>query len=83
MFILHSGMEWMIAGVVGFAGLMLLLYRFSKGQYGNLILSCALWWIILQIHGNGTAVGAMTATVIMLLFDLVGMPLYRLFRRTT
>jgi ABC-type Fe3+-siderophore transport system permease subunit len=66
MFILHSGMEWLAAGIVGFVGL---------------IISCALWWIVMKIHGNGTAVGAMTATVIMLLFDLIGLPLIKLFRR--
>lgn len=80
LFLFHGDFAWLLGGVVVFAGLMVLLLKVVRGHALSVVLSVIVWIFVYKLHG-GTGSGIMTATVAALLFDLLGLPLLRLFMR--
>ena len=76
----HGDFAWILGGLVGFVGLMLFLIKIARGQILSVILSVMVWIFVYKIHGGSNS-GIMTATMIALLFDMIGIPLLRLFWR--
>lgn len=78
--ILHSSMEWVMAGVVVFTGLMVFGIHIIRGHILSVILGAVVWFFVYSLHKGSTA-GIMTATLAALLFDLFGLPILKLFSR--
>ena len=81
-FLAHGDYGWIMSGFVVFIGIMVFAIKFGRGQYVSLFLSACVWIFVFKIH-SGSTQGIMTATFAALLFDLVGIPLFKLltFRR--
>ena len=79
-FLAHGDTTWLLAGIVGFFGLMIFLWRLKRGKLGSVVLSLCVWVFAYKIHGGSTN-GVMTATVIALLFDLIGIPVLKMAMR--
>lgn len=78
--ILHSSMEWIMAGAVVFTGLMVFGIHIIRGHILSVILGAVVWFFVYSLHKGSTA-GIMTATLAALLFDLFGLPILKLFMR--
>lgn len=76
----HGDFAWLLGGIVVFIGLITFLAKVARGHILGVILSLIVWVFVYKIHG-GTGTGIMTATVAALLFDLLGLPLLKLFAR--
>ena len=76
----HGDFAWLLAGFVVFFGLIVFLIKLSRGHIGSTLASLAVWVFVYSLH-SGSNTGIMTATVAALLFDLIGLPLIKLFRR--
>ncbi len=81
MTLLHGSFEWLIAGGLAFVGLMFLGFKIVKFKFHEIAISLFVWYVVYKLHGNNTAVGAMTATVAALLFDSIGLPILMAFKR--
>ena len=75
MTLLHGSMEWMIAGGLAAIGLVIFGIKVINFNLKTIIVSTVVWYVTYKLHGNDTAVGAMTATFAVLLFDLIGLPI--------
>jgi hypothetical protein len=80
LFLAHGNVEWMMAGVVVFVGIMVFVFHIARGHIMHVMTSACVWVFVFTIHG-GTITGSMTATLAALLWDVFGLPLFRLFRR--
>ncbi len=76
----HGGFEWIMAGMVVFAGLMIFGFHIIKGHILSVIIGAVVWFFVYSLH-KGSTTGIMTATLAALLFDLFGLPLLKLFSR--
>jgi hypothetical protein len=76
----HGDFAWLLGGMIAFAGIMVFMWRVSRGHIGGVLMSAAVWYFVFSIH-KGSNSGIMTATVAALLFDLIGWPLVKLFLR--
>lgn len=76
----HGDFAWLLGGLVVFAGLMIFLIKLVRGHILSVVLSVIVWIFVYKLHGD-TNSGVMTATVAALLFDMVGLPILRLFWR--
>lgn len=76
----HGSVDWIVAGFVVFAGLMIFMIKVARGHIGSVAISAAVWFFVYSIH-KGTNTGIMTATLAALLFDMIGIPIIKLFMR--
>lgn len=79
-FLAHSDFAWVLGGVVVFIGLMVFLIKLVRGHVTSTVLSAIVWFFVYSLH-KGSNVGIMTATLAALLFDLIGLPIIKLFLR--
>lgn len=78
--LLHGSMEWVMAGLVVFTGLMVFMIHVVRGHILSVILGALVWAFVYSLHKGSTA-GIMTATLAALLFDMFGLPILKLFMR--
>lgn len=76
----HGDFAWLLGGMIAFTGIMVFMWRVSRGHVGGVLMSAAVWYFVFSIH-SGSNSGIMTATVAALLFDLIGWPIIKLFMR--
>jgi hypothetical protein len=74
----HADFGWIIAGAVAFLGIMSFGAKIMQGKILAVIPSIAVWIFVFNIH-SGSTQGIMTATFCALLFDLIGLPILKLF----
>jgi hypothetical protein len=79
-FLAHGDFAWVLGGLVVFTGLMVLFIKIARGRILSTVLSCIVWYFVYKLHG-GSNTGIMTATLAALLFDLIGLPILKLFAR--
>jgi hypothetical protein len=76
----HGDFAWLLGGLVVFIGLMVFMIKIARGHIGSVLISAAVWYFVYSIHAGSNS-GIMTATVAALLFDLVGLPMLKLFMK--
>lgn len=76
----HGGFEWIMSGIVVFAGLIIFGIHIMRGQILSVVIGGMVWFFVYSLH-RGSTTGIMTATLAALLFDLFGLPLLKLFSR--
>ena len=79
-FLAHGDFAWILGGMVVFIGLMVFIIKIARGHIVSTVLSLIVWIFVYKLHG-GSNVGIMTATFAALLFDIIGLPLIKLFMR--
>jgi hypothetical protein len=79
-FLAHGDFAWILGGFVVFFGLMVFLIKIARGHIVSTVLSLIVWLFVYKLHG-GSNTGIMTATLAALLFDLIGLPIIKLFMR--
>ncbi len=77
-FLAHGDFAWVLGGVVVFVGLMVFAIRLASGKILGTALSLIVWFFVYSLH-RGSNVGIMTATLAALLFDLIGLPILRMY----
>ena len=80
LFLAHGDFAWVIGGLVVFLGLMVFIIKLARGHILSTMLSAFVWFFVYSLH-KGSNVGIMTATLAALLFDLIGLPIIKLFLR--
>ncbi len=76
----HGSFEWVMGGFVVFIGIMAMAFHAARGHFLHIVVSVIVWFFVYSMHKGSTA-GIMTATLAALLFDVFGIPLFKLFRR--
>ena len=77
-FLAHGDFAWVLGGVVVFVGLMVFAIRLASGKLLGTALSLIVWFFVYSLH-RGSNVGIMTATLAALLFDLIGLPILKMY----
>lgn len=77
--LLHGSMDWIMAGAVVCLGLIVFLSKIPRGEFISLIIGACIWIFVYKIHGGISTTSIMTATFAALLFDLVGLPILKMF----
>ena len=77
-FLAHGDFAWVLGGIVVFVGLMVFAIRLASGKILGTALSLIVWFFVYSLH-RGSNVGIMTATLAALLFDLIGLPILRMY----
>lgn len=72
----HGSMDWILAGVIAFIGIMVFIIKLLKGHVFAVVCSAIVWYFVFRIHSGSTA-GIMTATFAALLFDSLGWPILK------
>lgn len=73
--LLHGSFEWIMAGIVVFAGIMVFLRHVAAGDWLNVFASGCVWFFVYKIHGGISTNSIMTATFAAMLFDIFGLRL--------
>ena len=76
----HGDFAWLLGGMVAFVGIMVFGIKLVRGNVLGVVAGGAVWYFVYTMHAGSNA-GIMTATVAALLFDLIGLPILRLFWR--
>ncbi len=77
-FLAHGDFAWVLGGIVVFVGLMVFAIRLASGKLLGTALSLIVWFFVYSLH-RGSNVGIMTATLAALLFDLIGLPILKMY----
>lgn len=76
----HGSFEWIMAGAIVTLGLIVFGIKIMRGHIVSVVIGAIVWMFVYSLH-SGSTVGVMTATFAALLFDLIGLPVIKLFSR--
>ncbi len=64
-----------ILGILMAAGVVALLYRIKRFEFGKLSMSLLIWYSLYSIHGGSTE-GGMAVMIAALILDVIILPLF-------